>query len=114
MAGAFLPWERWLAQVLHPIYVAVRRLIQKRQRSNELHESEGWPEIEGTVQSKKWDSSLPREGLQYSYSTPHGYYSGNYWLWFERSAPHEVRVGDRILLRYKPDNPENSVFLRFS
>ena len=114
MAGtALLPWEKWIAQLLHPIYAAIRRSMHKRRRRQELDESEGWPEVEGTVHSKKWDSSVPREELQYSYSTQQGYYSGGYWVWFETSEPHEVKIGDRIVLRYKPDCPEKSVFARF-
>ena len=113
MAGtALLPWEKWLAQLLHPIYVAIRRSLQKRQRRKELSESEDWPEVEGTVHSKNWDGSLPREELQYSYSTPEGYYSGSHWLWFERSHPYEVTTGARIVLRYRPGCPETSVFVR--
>ena len=115
MAGtALLPWEQWLARLLHPVYVAIRRSLYKSQRHQDLHESEGWPEAEGTVVSKKWDSSLPREELLFSYSTSQGYYSGSYWTWFERSEPREVKVGDRIVLRYRPDDPERSVFLKFS
>ena len=114
MAGtALLPWEEWLARLLHPLYVAVRRRLYKRQRRRDLHESEGWPEAKGEVHSKTWDSSLPREELLYSYSTSQGYYSGTHWVWFERSEPHEVKVGDRIVVRYMPDDPQRSVFLRF-
>jgi hypothetical protein len=114
MAGtAFLPWEEWLARLLHPVYVAIRRALHRKQRSQDLHESEGWPEAEGTIHSKKWDSSLPREELVYSYSTNGGYYSGSHWVWFERSEAHEVKVGDRMVLRYRPGKPDESVFLRF-
>jgi hypothetical protein len=114
MAGtALLPWEEWIARLLHPLYVAIRRTLHSRHRRHELRESEGWPQAEGTIMSKSWDSSLPREELLYSYSTPAGYYSGSHWLWFERSEPHEVKVGDQILLRYCPDSPERSVFLKF-
>jgi hypothetical protein len=114
MAGtALLPWEEWLARLLHPLYVAIRRTLHKRERRHDLHESEGWPQAEGAIHSKKWDSSLPREELLYSYSTAQGYYSGTHWLWFERSEPHEVKVCDRIILRYMPDDPQRSVFLRF-
>ncbi len=115
MAGtALLPWEQWLARLLHPLYVAIRRSLYKRQRRQELSASEGWPETEGTIHSKRWDSSLPREELLFSYSTPQGYYSGSHWMWFERSEPREVKVGDRVVLRYSLDDPEKSVFLKFS
>jgi hypothetical protein len=63
--------------------------------------------------SKNWDSSLPREELVYQYTTVQGYYSGSHWLWFERVEPHEVKTGDQIILRYKPEDPEISVFLKF-
>jgi len=113
MAGtALLPWDQWLARALHPLYVAIRRWPYKRQRQRELEASEGWPDVEGTVQSKQWDSSLPREELLYSYSTPTGYYAGAHWLWFERTEPREVRVGDPIVLRYRRDEPEKSVFVK--
>jgi hypothetical protein len=114
MAAAFLPWEKWLAQLLHPLYVALKRSLYKRQRRRDLDESEGWPEAEGTIHSKKWDSSLPREELLYSYSTPEGYFSGGHWLWFERSDAREVKIGDRIVLRYRRGGPEENVFLKFS
>jgi len=115
MAGtALLPWEQWLAKLLHPLYVAIRKSMYKRRRRHELSESEGWPEVDGTIVSKTWDSSLPREELLFSYSTPQGYYSGSHWMWFERSEPHEVNVGDRIILRYRQDDPERFVFLKFS
>jgi hypothetical protein len=115
MAGtALLPWEQWLARLLHPLYVALRRSLYKRQRRRDLDESESWPEADGTIHSKKWDSSLPREELLYSYSTPEGYFSGSHWLWFERSGAREVKIGDRIVLRYRQDDPERNVFLRFS
>jgi len=115
MAGtALAPWEQWLARILHPLYVAIRRWLHQRQRQRSLNESIGWLETSGTIHSIRWDSSLPREELQYSYSTGQGYYSGTHWLWFERSEPHEVKVGDRITLRYRPNDPETSVFLKFS
>ena len=115
MAGtALLPWEKWIARLLHPLYVAIRRTLHKRQRWHELNQSEGWPQPEGTIMSKNWDSSLPREELLYSYSVAEGYYSGSHWLWFERSEPREVKVGDRIVLRYRPNSPERSVFLGFN
>ena len=110
MAGtALLPWEKWLARLVHPL----RRSMYIRQRNRDWVESEGWPEAEGTIQSKRWDSSLPREELLYSYSTPQGYYSGSHWLWFERSEPREVKIGDRIALRYSPSDPGRTVFLKF-
>ncbi len=114
MAGlALLPWEKWLARILRPIYVAIRRSLYKRARCHNLNESQGWPEAEGTVHSKTWDSSLPREELLYSYTASGGYYSGSHWHWFEPFKAREVNVGDRILLRTKPGHPEESVFLGF-
>lgn len=114
MAGtALLPWEEWLARLVHPLYVAIRRSMYMRQRNRDWVESEGWPEAEGAIQSKRWDSSLPREELLYSYSTPQGYYSGSHWQWFERSEPREVKIGDRIVLRYSPSDPGRTVFLKF-
>jgi hypothetical protein len=113
MAGtAFLPWEKWIAQLLHPVYVAIRKWLYKRQRRQDLQGSEGWPEAEGTIHSKRWDSSLPREELHYSYVTKEGYYAGSHWRWFEPSDPHDVKVGDGIVLRYRPGKPEQTVFVR--
>jgi hypothetical protein len=115
MAGtAFLPWEKWIAQLLHPLYVAIRKWLHRKQRRQDLEESEGWPEAEGTIHSKRWDSSLPREKLLYSYSTKEGYCSGRHWLWFERSDAREVKVGEQIVVRYRPGKPEESIFLRFA
>jgi hypothetical protein len=54
MAGtALLPWEEWLARLVHPLYVGIRRLLHKRQWGRELRQSEAWPEAGGTVMSKK-------------------------------------------------------------
>jgi hypothetical protein len=114
MAGtALLPWERWLAKLLHPLYVAVRRWMFKKGRREDLVRSQRWPEIEGNIHEIQWDSSLPREGLLYAYSCEAGYYSGFYWHWFERTNISEVKVGDRINLRYNPENAEESVFIGF-
>src|SRR5579864_266159 len=108
MAAAFLPWEKWIARLLHPIAVAVRRWLYKVRRKRLLSASEGWPEVEGSVVSIGWDSSFPREEIVYSYSMAQGYYSGSHWLWFDPSNAREVRIGDRIVLRYGPQNPEKS------
>jgi hypothetical protein len=114
MAGAFLPWEKWIAQLLHPFVVAARRWLWKRHRERLLAGSTGWPEAEGTVISIKWDTSFPREEILFNYRTELGYYAGSYWHWFEKSEAREIRAGDRLLLRYSREDPEKSVFLRFS
>jgi len=114
MAGtAFLPWEKWIAQLLHPVAVAIRRWLYKRRRQRLLAQSEGWPKADGAVQSIRWDTSFPREEILYSYNTGNEYYSGSCWHWFDRSAVHEVKTGDRIILRYSREHPEKSVFLEF-
>ena len=114
MAGtAFLPWEKWIAQLLHPLFVVVRRWLWKRQRGRLLAESAGWPEAEGTAVSIKWDSSLPREEILFNYHTDLGYFAGSHWHWFEKSEACEVKAGDRLLLRYSESDPERSVFLKF-
>ena len=114
MAGtALLPWEEWLAKLLHPLHVALRRKIFKRQREKELSNSNSWPKVEGVIHRIEFDSSLPREGLLYAYECKDGYYSGLYWRWFELDKPRAVKIGDRIILRYNPDKLEDSVFLDF-
>jgi hypothetical protein len=114
MAGtAFLPWEKWIVQLLHPLLVAVRRWVWKRQRGRLLAESGEWPEAEGTVVSIKWDSSFPREEILFNYHTALGYFAGSHWHWFEKSEAREVKAGDRLLLRYNSSDPEQSVFLKF-
>jgi hypothetical protein len=114
MAGtAFLPWEEWLARLLHPLAVTLRRWLYKKQRDRLLARSEGWPQAEGTVFSINWDSSFPREEILYSYSTEQGYFSGSHWRWFDSSDAREVKVGARILLRYSIEDPAESVFLSF-
>lgn len=113
MAGlALLPWEKWIARILHPLAVAVRRRIYKARRHRFLVRSEGWPETKGTVHSINWDSSNPREEIMYSYSTEQGYQSGSSWRWFDSSSRQELRAGDRVLIRYSPDDPAKSVFLK--
>lgn len=69
--------------------------------------------MEGTVLLIKWDSSFPREEILYSDCTEQGYSSGSYWHWFDASDPREVRIGDRISLRYNREDREESVFLSF-
>lgn len=113
MAAAFLPWEKWLARLLHPIYVAIRKWLYEGQRRRELDESRAWPEAEGTVVAIKWDSSLPREEVLFNYHTDLGYFAGSHWRWFEKSEAREVKAGDRLLLRYSAGDPGRSVFVRF-
>jgi len=71
-------------------------------------------ETEGSIQRINWDSSWPREELVYSYCTERGYSAGSYWRWFEPCNAREVRVGDRIVLRYNPEDPDEAVFLKFT
>ena len=113
MAGAFLPWEDWLARILHPLAVAVRKRSYQARRREDLAQSQGWGQTQGTVHDVKWDSSNPREEIVYSYSTEGGYYSGSCWHWFDSSDKRQVRVGDRITLRFDPEDNERSVFLGF-
>jgi hypothetical protein len=115
MAGtAFLPGEEWLARLLHPLYVRVRRRQFQRARGASLAVSADWPQAQATVHQIVWDSSLPREQLLYSYSTNDGYFSGSTWRWFERMNACELRVGDSIQVRVNPDNSEESVYVESS
>lgn len=114
MAGtALLPWEKWLAQLLHPVIVAIRRSSYERQRRRDLARSGNWPKVEGTIHEVKSDFSHPRERIDYFYSTDRGYYSGSFWHWFDRANPRQVLVKDRIVLRYDPTDHEHSIFLQF-
>src|SRR5580692_6516647 len=113
MAAAFLPWEKWLARLLHQLIVAFRRWLHQMGRHRSLARSEKWCQTEGTVHLINWDSSLPREEIAYCYTTEQGYHSGSYWRWFDRSDARQVRVGDQIKLRYNPEQHDGSVFLRF-
>ena len=110
---AFLPWERWIGPLVHPAYVAARKNLFLIDRQRLLAVSARWTEIEGKVQSIKWDSSLPREEVTYSYVAESGYYAGSYWNWFAYEGSRETRPGDLIRLRYKPDDPARSVFVSF-
>ena len=114
MAGlAFLPWAKWIARLLHALAVAFKRRAYRVQRRWSLARSEGWPEVEGTIEAINWDSGSPREEIVYSYSTEHGYYSGSYWRWFDLSNIREVRAGEHVALRYNPREHDRSVFLKF-
>src|ERR1700731_1129146 len=114
MAGlALLPWEKWIARLLHPLYVRLRRQLYRKQRGQDLDRSEGWLQTTGRAVSIRWDSSLPRQEVSYSFSCQQGYFSGTHWHWFEREDTHEVRVGDQVVLRYCAEKPEESVFLDF-
>ena len=113
MAGtALLPWEEWLARLLHAITVAIRRWSYKRRYTRELALTANWPKTEGTIHRVSPDFSNPREQIDYSYLTERGYYSGSYWHWFDRASPGQLRIDDRIVLRYDPADHEHSVFLR--
>jgi hypothetical protein len=115
MAGlAFLPWEKLFGPLVHSLDVSIRRRLYLARRGRSLALSAGWSQAEGTVHSVNWDSSYPREEIVYSYSTERGYYSGYFWRWFDSSDAREVRVGDRIALRYDPAEHDKSVFLTFS
>jgi hypothetical protein len=113
VAAAFLPWEKWLARLLHPIAVATKRRLYRIRRRRSLTRSQHWPQTQGTVLVINWDSSCPREEILYSYTTEQGYQSGSHWHWFDRLDPRQVRVGDQIVVRYDPDNQQESVFLQF-
>jgi len=114
LAGtAFLPWEEWLAWVVHKLAIIIRRSLNRIHRQRSLAYSENWAQAEGTVEGINSDSSNPREEIVYSYSTQRGYYSRSFWYWFDSSDGRHVRVGDRIVLRYDPANHENSVLLQF-
>jgi len=113
MAGlAFLPWEKWIARLVHSLLVATRRRLYLFNRQRELKQSKNWPETEGTILSINWDSSNPREEIMYSYSTKEGLQAGAYWRWFDLDNVREVRGGDHITLRYNPQQHDKSVFLR--
>ena len=110
MAGiAFLPWERWIARLA----VAIRRRLYQHQRRQSLAVSATWPQTEGTVHRINSDFSNPREEIVYYYSTESGYHSGYFWRWFDSSGARQVRVGDAIMLRYDPKEPDKSVVLGF-
>ena len=112
MAGlAFLPWEKWIARLVHSLVVWVRRRLHLLNRKRELKRSEGWPETEGTILSINWDSSNPREEIAYTYSTAQGLQSGFHWRWFDLDNIREVRSGDHVTLRYNPQHHDESIFL---
>jgi hypothetical protein len=112
MAGlAFLPWEEWLARLVHPLVVVIRRRFHRSARERLLAESQSWPETEGTVHQIVWDISNPREEIMYSYIAKGEYYSGSAWIWFESPNERQPHVGDKIKLHYNQQNPEESVFL---
>jgi|SRR5215831_18255565 len=113
MAGAFLPWEDWPARLLDPLAVAARKTFYQARPREDLAQSQGWGQTQGTVHDVKWDSSNPREEVVYFYSTERGYYSGSCWYWFDSSDNRQVRVGDRITLRFDPEDNQRSVFLGF-
>jgi hypothetical protein len=115
LAGtAFLPWEKWFAWLVHKFGVAIRRRFHRIQRQRSLSRSESWPQVEGTVEGINLDMSNPREEVVYSYLTPQGYRSGSFWHWFDSATPRQIRVGDRVVLRFNPSNHDESVFLQFS
>jgi hypothetical protein len=110
MAGsAFLPWEDWIARLLHPWIVAIRRRIYARQRRRLLAESAGWPQTDGVIQNINADFANPREEITYVYSTQQGYFSGYFWRWFESSNASAVKIGDKLTLRYNEENHDQSI-----
>jgi hypothetical protein len=114
MAGtAFLPWEKWLARLVHSLVVAIKKRLHEVRQRRFLKQSQDWPQTQGSVLVINWDSSCPREEILYSYSTEQGYQSGSFWHWFEPSNQRQVRVGDKVVVRYDPTNHGNSDFLQF-
>jgi hypothetical protein len=111
MAGAFLPWEEWLAKLLHPLYVAMGRWSFRRERRRLLALSKDWPETTGRVHQLNSDFSMPREEVVYSYTAGQDYFSGSSWRWFDRSNARPIRVDDKVALRYDSRNPESSVVM---
>ena len=113
MAGlAFLPWEEWLARLLHPLAVAVRRWLYQARRRKDLARSQGWGEIEGTVHEVKWDSSNPREESFTLIQQIMGTTQGLVGIWFDRADKRQVRVGNRMTLRIDPEDHEKICFPR--
>jgi hypothetical protein len=113
LAAAFLPWEEWLARLVHNITVALKRRLYQMRRSRQLERSRNWAQAEGNVHTIEWDSSAPREEILYYYRTEQGYHSGRHWHWFDATNPRQVQAGDRIKLRYDPADNDKSVFLGF-
>jgi|SRR5579862_1080021 len=111
MAAAFLPWEKWLGRLFHILAIAIQRLLYRMRQRRLLARSSGWLEVEGTVESVQWDTSLPREEIAYSFTTERGDQSGYQWIWFDSPNERQPRVGDKIKLRYDPRNPEESIFI---
>jgi len=111
---ALLPWERWAARLLRWMAVAIARQASRLRRWWSLSQSAVWPEVEGTVEQVIWDSSWPRDEIAYSYCIEGASYSGYHYAWFNPSNRSQVREGDKALLRYKPNNPEESVFVRLA
>jgi hypothetical protein len=108
---AFLPLERRLTQLLHPLYVRIRKWHSEHETRGLLLKSQTWLRVRGTITSVQYDSSLPREGLWYAYNPREGYYSGFSWRWFDSTIPMHVLAGDLVLLRYNPSNPDASVIV---
>lgn len=113
MAAAFLPWDKWISHLIHPLKVAIAKRIYQSRRERSLARSASWTRVKGTVQRINWDSSYPREEIVYVYSTESGYHSGSFWRWFDSPNLREVRVDDRITLGYDPEAHDMSVFLSF-
>ncbi|MGA7081007.1 MAG: DUF3592 domain-containing protein [Terriglobales bacterium] len=113
---ALLPWEKWAARLLHSIAVAVARQTSRLRRWWALSRSEGWPEVSGTVEQVSWDSSWPRDEIAYSYCAQGTSYSGYYYAWFSdrSSVVGQLREGNKVLVRHKPDDPGESVFVRLA
>jgi hypothetical protein len=112
MGAAFLPWEKWIAQLFHGLSIEIKRRLYKIKRRRALAKSQGWPEIDGSITAVIWDSSSPRDEILYSYNTQGNYYSGSHWRWFDLSDARELRVGDTVMLRYDEKEPEESILLK--
>jgi hypothetical protein len=114
MAGlAFLPWEQWIGRLVHAVAVAIMRKLHQLRRTRSLEMSAAWPQTDGTVHAINFDSSYPREEIVYYYSTESGYHSGFFWRWFDSLDLRAAQVGDRLMLRYDPEEHDKSVLLTF-
>jgi len=115
LAGtAFLPWEKWFAWLVHKLAVAIRRRSHRIQRQRSLSHTKAGVRSRALLRVSTGTFPILERKSFISYLKPQGYRSGSFWHWFDSATPRQVRVGDRIVLRFNPSNGEESVFLQFS
>jgi hypothetical protein len=117
MANALIQFEPWM---IYAVGIGLSGVISAW-RYFERQRTQGWPEIEGTVEqyrmiSPDGDQRHAKVGIAFSYCVGGEYYAGEMIaqrsLKFPRTEDEVHRlypIGSKIRVRFRPSNPESPV-----